>query len=385
MTGSVAPLRIALLGTRGIPANYGGFETFAEELSVRLAARGHRVTVYGRTHHVDPALDGRDYRGVRLRVLPTIRSKYFDTVVHAWLSSLDCLRGDYDVVLMCNAANSLACMVPRAFGKKVALNVDGIERRRRKWNRLGKAYYRLGEWCAVQIADAVVADAEVVAAYYRERYAATPVVIPYGGDPTAAASPRILERWQLAPGSYVLYVSRLEPENNADVVIRAFHGLDTDARLVIVGDAPYADAYKHHLRELAAPDPRIVFTGYQFGADYHALQQHACCYVQATEVGGTHPALVEAMGAGHCVIANATPENLEVVGDAGLSYRLNDSDHLRAQLQSVLSDPVLAANYGKRAAARVAEFYNWDVVTDRYEHLFRSLLAPAKGSDARRD
>src|SRR6185369_10102090 len=182
------------------------------------------------------------------------------------------------------------------------------------------AYYRLGEWCAVKIADAVVADAEVVAAYYRERYAATPVVIPYGGDPTPPASPTILERWQLAPGSYVLYVSRLEPENNADVVIRAFRGLHTDARLVIVGDAPYADAYKRTLHELSAGDARIVFTGYQFGDAYRMLQRNAACYVQATEVGGTHPALVEAMGAGRCVIANATPENLEVIGDAGLAY-----------------------------------------------------------------
>jgi glycosyltransferase involved in cell wall biosynthesis len=333
------------------------------------------VTVYGRTHHVDPALDGTDYRGVRLRVLPTIRSKYFDTVVHAWLSSFDCVRGDFDVVLMCNAANSLACMVPRAFGKKVALNLDGIERRRRKWNRLGKAYYRLGEWAAVKIADVVVADAQVVADYYREYYAATPVVIPYGGDPTPAASPATLARFGLQPGRYVLYVSRLEPENNADVVIRAFRGLTTDLRLAIVGDAPYAHAYKQHLRELAASDSRIVFTGYQFGADYHALQQHAACYVQATEVGGTHPALVEAMGAGHCVMANATPENLEVIGDAGLPYRRNDSDDLRAQLQRVLGDPALAAEYGHRAAARVAERYNWDVVTTQYEQLFRRLLA----------
>jgi glycosyltransferase involved in cell wall biosynthesis len=117
-----------------------------------------------------------------------------------------------------------------------------------------------------------------------------------------------------------------------------------------------------------------VFTGYQFGAAYHALQQHAACYVQATEVGGTHPALVEAMGAGHCVIANATPENLEVVGDAGLSYRKNDVDELRAQLERVLGDPTLAAEYGKRAAARVAASYSWDAVTSRYEELFRSLL-----------
>jgi glycosyltransferase involved in cell wall biosynthesis len=378
------PLRIAILGTRGIPANYGGFETFAEQLSVRLAARGHQVTVYGRSHHVDRALDGSDYRGVRIRSLPTIRHKYFDTIVHAWLSSIDCVRTRYDVVLMCNAANSLACLVPRWLAIKVAVNVDGIERRRRKWNRIAKVYYRLGEWCAVRIADAVVADAEVVAAYYRERHHATPVVIPYGGDLPRADNQAILERWRLRANDYVLYVSRLEPENNADVVIRAFRELKTSARLVIVGDAPYADAYIRRLRELAAPDARIVFTGYQFGEAYHVLQQHSSCYVQATEVGGTHPALVEAMGAGRCVIANATPENLEVVGDAGLSYRRNDSDDLRGQLQRVLADPALAAAYGKRAADRVAESYNWDAVTSRYEELFRSLVAgkqPARRPD----
>jgi len=369
-------MKIGILGTRGIPANYGGFETFAEELSVRLAARGHDVTVYGRSHHVDPALDGRTYRGVRIRTLPTIRHKYFDTVVHAWLSSLDCVRRNFDVILMCNAANSLACVVPRLRGVKVAINVDGIERRRRKWNRIGKTYYRVGEWGAVTIPHAVVADAEVVAAYFRARYRANPVVIPYGGDPPPVASPAILDRWQLAPGRYVLYVSRLEPENNADVVIRAFRGLDTSLRLAVVGDAPYAEAYKQTLRDLAAADPRIVFTGYQFGDAYHALQQHAACYVQATEVGGTHPALVEAMGAGHCVIANATPENLEVIGDAGFSYRKNDSDDLRAQLARILADATLATTYGARAAARVAAHYNWDAVTSRYEELFGSLIRP---------
>src|SRR5262249_43083373 len=150
--GARTRLRIAILGTRGIPANYGGFETFAEQLSVRLAARGHPVTVYCRTHHVDRSLDGSEYHGVRIRSLPTIRHKYVDTVVHAWLSSIDCVRGRYDVALMCNAANSLACLVPRAFAVKVAINVDGIERHRRKWNRVGKLYYRLGEWGAVRIA-----------------------------------------------------------------------------------------------------------------------------------------------------------------------------------------------------------------------------------------
>ena len=366
-------LRIAIIGTRGIPANYGGFETFAQELGIRLATRGHRVTVYGRSHHVDPALDGTDHHGVRIRLLPTIRYKYLDTVVHAALSSIDCVRHPYDIALMCNAANSVFCLLPRWCGIKVVINVDGIERQRRKWNRLGKAYYRFGEWCSVKVAHVMVADAEVVAAYFRDRYAARPVVIPYGGDLPRAESQEALARWGLRPGGYVLYVSRLEPENNADVVIRAFRGLETDARLVIVGDAPYADAYKRQLGALAAGDERIVFTGYQFGAAYVELRSHAACYVQATEVGGTHPALVEAMGAGRCVIANGTPENVEVIGDAGLRYEVNDAEDLRARLRSVLSDAALRGEYGRRAAARVARCYAWESVTDRYEALFRGL------------
>ena len=375
-----APLRVALLGTRGIPARYGGFETFAQELSVRLAARGHQVTVYGRSHYVDRALDGTEYRGVRIRSLPTIRHKYFDTVAHAWLSSLDCVRRSFDVALMCNAANSMACLVPRWFGIPVAINVDGIERQRRKWNRIAKAYYRVSEWCSVKIADALVADAEVVAAYYRTEYRARPVVIPYGGDLARVDGAPQLTRWGLQPGGYVLYVSRLEPENNADVVIRAFRDVATPARLVIVGDAPYADAYKRSLRDLAAADDRVVFTGYQFGDDYRALLQHAACYVQATEVGGTHPALVEAMGAGLCVIANATPENLEVIGDAALPYARNDANDLRLRLQTVLADRALAAEYGRRAATRVAEHYTWESVTSHYERLFRTLLAERRAA-----
>jgi len=255
----------------------------------------------------------------------------------------------------------------------VAINVDGIERQRRKWNRIGKAYYRFSEWCSGKVADAVVADAEVIAAYYRERYGLRPVVIPYGGDLPRAESEAALARWGLSRRGYVLYVSRLEPENNADVVIRAFRGLETDRKLVIVGDAPYADAYKAALRALAAGDPRIVFTGFQFGEAYRELQSHAACYVQATEVGGTHPALVEAMGAGRCVIVNGTPENLEVIGEAGLPYRVNDVDDLRTRLQAVLRDPGLCAEYERRAAARVAQHYTWESVTSRYEALCHAL------------
>ena len=366
-------MNLAILGTRGIPANYGGFETFAEELSVRLVQRGHRVTVYGRSHFIDPALQGRFYRGVLIRLLPTIRHKYLDTVVHTFLSCVDCLRRGYDAVLICNAANSAVAFLPRLAGTRVALNVDGVERKRKKWNTLGRAYYRVGEWLATKLPDAIVTDATVIERYYHDAYGAASVMIPYGVDAQRVTTTAALERFGVRLGTYVLYVGRLEPENNADLVIRAFRQSQTDAQLVIVGDAPYASAFKTRLKELAGDDSRIIFTGFVFGAGYREFLSHALCCVQAGEVGGTHPALVEAMGFGNCIIANGTPENAEVVGDAALLYRVNDADDLRAQLVRVLADPTLRADYSRRAEVRARERYSWDRVVDQYEALFRRL------------
>jgi hypothetical protein len=161
-------VKIAIMGTRGIPANYGGFETFAEELSWRLAERGHDVTVYCRSHNIkDPP---KTYRGVRLVVLPTIRHKYFDTVAHTALSAVHSLRQRYDAVLVCNGANAPFAWLPRMAGSKVTINVDGIERQRRKWNAVGRAYYRACERLSTIVPNALVTDAGVIQRYYREHY-----------------------------------------------------------------------------------------------------------------------------------------------------------------------------------------------------------------------
>lgn len=367
-------MKLAILGTRGIPANYGGFETFAEQLAVRLVRRGHAVTVYGRPHFVDRALHGQLYRGVQVCILPTVRHKYLDTVVHTFLSCVHTLYCRYDVVLICNAANSPFAFIPRLSSSKVVLNVDGIERLRKKWNAAGKLYYRVGEWLATKTPNAIVADAEVIERYYRETYGVSSVMIPYGCELAPATATAALDRFGLVPRQYLLYVARLEPENNADIVIRAFRTLETSMCLAVVGDAPYATEYKARLRALAGHDPRVVFTGFVFGEGYRELQSHAACYVQATEVGGTHPALVEAMGLGNCVIANGTPENHEVLGNAGLLYALNDADDLRRQLERVLADESLRTELGCRARARAQERYSWDSVTNQYEALFQRLV-----------
>ncbi len=362
-------MRIAILGTRGIPASYGGFETFAEHLSTRLVARGHEVTVYGRAHYVSPRQ--LEFHGVKLKVLPTIRHKYLDTVVHTLLSSVHAMFCKFDAVLICNAANSPFVPILRLTGTPVAINVDGLEHQRKKWNWLGRRYYLLAERLSTVLPNVTVTDAQVIHDYYRNRYNAASRMIAYGSEVERRPDRATVRKWRAEPNRYVLYVSRLEPENNAHLVIEAFKKVRTAYRLLIVGDAPYAREYIDNLKERARGDKRIVFTGFVFGQDYRALQQNAYCYVHATEVGGTHPALVEAMGYGNCVLTLATPENLEVVGSAGISYK--DEADLADKLQRVLRDGSLVQSYRHRAQDRVQRNYHWEGVVDRYEQLFSEI------------
>jgi glycosyltransferase involved in cell wall biosynthesis len=357
-------MRIALLGTRGIPANYGGFETFAEELSVRLAERGHDVTVYCRERYPQPC-----YRGVKLRYLPTIRHKYFDTIAHTGFSTLDVLLHRFDVVLYCNAANAIFTLWPRLFGMPTALNVDGVERRRKKWNVVAKSWYLVSEWLATWCCSSVITDAEKIREYYLERYGKDSTFIAYGAETNKLTADDRVRALGLEPDKYVLYVSRMEPENNALLVRQAFEKIQTDFKLAIVGDAPYAADYIRQVKDTT--DKRIIIPGAIYGEGYHQLQSHCAVYVQATEVGGTHPALVEAMGRGALVLYLHTPECAEVAGDAAVSFT---TDTLVEKLQWAVhvSDEERAA-WGKLASERIEKLYSWNAVTDQYERLLLSL------------
>jgi len=307
-------MRIAILGTRGIPASYGGFETFAEELSVRLAARGYQVSVYCRSG----AGLGSVYRGVCLRHLPTIRHKYFDTLAHTFVSTLHLLAHRVDVALYCNGANAIFTALPRVCGIPVAINVDGLERKRKKWNRAAKAWYLVSEWLATFLPSEVVTDARAIQDYYRERYGKHSTFIPYGAEIGKVESTAALAELGLEPGRYFLYVSRMEPENHALQVRQAFERVRTDMKLALIGDAPYAHDYIRQVRDTR--DPRIVIPGAVYGLGYHELDSHCFAYIHATEVGGTHPALIEAMGRGALVLYRDTAENAEVAGDAGIPF-----------------------------------------------------------------
>jgi glycosyltransferase involved in cell wall biosynthesis len=360
-------MKLAILGTRGIPANYGGFETFAEELSIRLAARGHDVTVYGRSNNIQ--YKGKEYKGVKLVILPTVGTKHLDTVSHTFLSVVHAIPRRFDVALICNAANALFAAIPRITGTPVALNVDGIERKRRKWGLAGRTYYRISEYLATLIPNVIVTDAAVIREYYRKEYGVSSWMIAYGAECSRQLTTEIQERLGVRSREYILYVSRLEPENNAHLVISAYESVRTDKPLLIVGDAPYAHEYIASLK--ATRDARIHFPGALYGVAYRELQSHAYVYVHATEVGGTHPALIEAMGAGNCVLVFDTPENREVVGDSGLFF--SSPAELTRLLQKAVDDPELVENYRVKAKARAVANYSWDAIADEYERLLKGL------------
>jgi len=362
-------VKVAILGTRGVPAAYGGFETLAEELSARLAARGHDVTVYARRGAVREELPA--WRGARVVFAPTLRHKYLDTVLHGVTSGLHAAAEGFDAVLVCNGANALACRLPRLLGSgtRVLLNVDGLERNRRKWNRLGKAVYALSERLSCVLPDVVVTDAEEIRRYYRERYGAESAFVPYGSDLPAPADVSVLGRLGLSPGRYVLYVSRFEPENNPDAVVRAWRDVPGDLPLVLVGSAPYAEGFIASLRAEAARDPRVLLPGAVYGEGYRALLANAAAYVHATEVGGTHPALIEAMGFGRPVLVHDTPENREVAGDAALFFDAHAPATLAASLSALLADPPRRVALGESARVRAGARYRWDDVTSAYEAL----------------
>ena len=359
-------MKIAILGTRGIPARYGGFETLADQLSRRLVERGHQVTVYCRKAFTRPD-DVYDQR-IRRVILPGVPSKHFDTLVHTFFSVMHVLFTDVEVILTCNVANSPFVWIPRLAGKATALNVDGLDRKRRKWNVVGQWFLHFCEMLSPITPTRVVTDAKAIQDYYRQRYGKESTMIAYGSDPPPGEAS--LNGFPLTPNRYILYVSRLEPENNPELVIRAYKQIKTDWPLVIVGGNAYKPEYPEYLKSIA--DQRVVFTGGVYGDGYWALQKNAGLCVFASEVGGVHPALVEAMAARNAVVYLDTPENRETAGDCGLSFK--DEGELAQRMESLVSNPGLLSDLADRAKRRAQEVFSWEHITTQYEALFRELL-----------
>jgi glycosyltransferase involved in cell wall biosynthesis len=366
-------MKIALIGTRGVPANYSGFETCVEQLGQRLAARGHQVTVYCRSQYISYAQP--IYKGMRLIKLPTIKNKYLDTFFHTLISSLHALTQGYDIGLYFIVGNSPFVWIPRIVGTKTIIQVDGLDWKRAKWPAPAKKYLQFSEWLATKLPNVCITDSHVVQTYYQEKYHAALPNIPYGSDVEIRAPGPILQQYGLEPQKYILFVGRLVPENCAHHLVDAFRQIETDVKCVIVGGAEYADEYINSLKAKALGDERIIFTGYVFGEGYHELGSNALIFVESSGVGGTHPALVEAMAHGSCVVVHNTPENMETIGDAGFGYDgQQGAQDLARVLIELLQHPGRIIEYASKAQMRANMVYTWEAITDAYVELFEKLL-----------
>lgn len=364
-------MRIALIGSRGIPARYSGFETFYEQLAVRLAERGHDVVVYNRSHFIRDVKG--EYKGVRLRSLPCIRTKHLETLSHTFVSSLDALFRRYDIAYYCIVGNAPLAWLPRLTGARTLLNVDGEDWARAKWGAFARWYQRVCERVATRTPNVVIADALAIRARYRTDYGCDAIFAPYGGNIARDDRTDALAPWALDPRSYFLFVGRFVPENAIDVLIRAFSRVRTDKKLVLVGDAPYMGDYKRYVHSLAGD--RVVFTGYVFGDGYAQLSSHAYAFVMPSGVDGTRPAILDQLGFGSCVLARDSVVNREVLGTCGMLFEgARGEDGLAERLQDMVDRPERVEECRERSRSRIREFYNWERVTDFYEDLFGRMV-----------
>jgi len=376
-------MRIALVGTRGVPARYGGFETAVEEVGRRLVESGHEVVVYCRRGPRGPRgarsaeqLPSR-YLGMELVHLPAVRHKVLETLSHTVLSVAHLARAGaagrrVDAAVVFNSANAPVLPVLRTLGIPVATHVDGLEWKRAKWTGLGRRYYRVAESLAVRWSDALISDARGIEEYYREEFRAESEYIAYGAPQLATVGSDRLAELGLTRHGYHLLVARFEPENHVRMAVEGYAGSSASLPLVVVGSAPYGAAYTARIEAAAASGDRVRLVGPVW--DQELLDQlYANCltYVHGHSVGGTNPSLLRAMGAGAASLAFDVVFNREVLGSAGRWF--TTPEQLGRLVEAAESDVAATVRRGLDTA-REALRYDWDGVADSYEKLCDALV-----------
>jgi glycosyltransferase involved in cell wall biosynthesis len=370
-------LRIAMIGQRGVPATYGGVEHHVEELGARLVERGHDVTVYCRNGYSDED-HAAEYRGMRLRHLPTVSSKHLDAIAHSGLATMSALASHHDVVHYHALGPGLVAPLPRVLSRaRVVLTVHGLDDERAKWSRAAQSVLRTAQWMSAHVPNATIAVSRALADHYAARHGRSAVYIPNGVTPAVSRGPEPLDRFGLEPSSYVLFVGRLVPEKAPDLLIRAFRRMHPALKLVVAGGSSHTDEYVADLRRLAERDRRVVLTGYVYGPTLEALYTHAAAFVLPSALEGLPLTLLEAGSYGIPIVASAIPPHLEVLGGEGPGRRLfasGDELGLAAALDRALSDPTFERIGAAKVRQRILGRYSWDRAAQATEAVYRMAL-----------
>jgi glycosyltransferase involved in cell wall biosynthesis len=364
-------MRIAYLGTMGIPARYGGFETCVEEVATRLAKKGHEIVVYCGYRGLRPQT--RLYKGVQLVYVPCLRSKFLDFPFRAFVSTLDVLRRNVDIVHFFGSDAWPFTLILRIMLLKTVLSLDGLVWNRSSYPSLVRKILRATAGFALYLPHVTIVDSKSVRDWYRENFDKPPTYVPYGANVDLTdPDETILKEKGVENGKYILFVGRLVQEKGVHYLLEAFGKIKTDFELVIVGGDPYGREYESFLREKANGNTK--FLGYVYGEDLRSLCKGAYLYVSPSDLEGTSPALLTAMALGKGVLVSDIPENLETIGGAGFSFRRGDSEDLKEKLQFLLANPGVVDKIRGKAIDRVHNYYDWNKIMDRMEKIYLALL-----------
>ncbi len=362
-------VRVAFIGGRGVVSKYSGIESYYEQAGHELARLGHQVTIYCRTYFTPPmAL----HKGMRIRRLPTIRSKHLETFVHTLLSSLHAMASDYDVVHYHCLGPALFSFLPRLAGKKTVVTVQGLDWQRGKWGRIASRILRLGEAAAVALPNATMVVSKTLREYYASRYQRETIYVPNGASDVPRRSPRELPKWGLVPDNYVLFLGRFSPEKNCHLLIEAFENIPSRMKLVLAGGSSHSDSYVEKLR--SHESDLIRFLPWVSGSNLEELLSHAAIFVLPSELEGLSLALLDAMAAGVCVLTSDIPENREVVDGAGYTFRRGDLSDLEHMLDLLMHNPELRRQAAARGQERIQNEYRWSKIATSIERVYHHVL-----------
>ena len=362
-------LRIAFIGGRGVISKYSGIETYYEEVGKRLAAMGHEVTVYCRSYFTP---DVSEHRGMKLLRLPTVRSKHSETVIHTFLSTIHTMMRRYDLVHYHALGPALFSFLPRMVGIKTAVTVQGLDWQRKKWGRLASAVLRLGEKASVRFPNQTMVVSRALQQRYREQHGVEARYVPNGGLVRERSHPEKIQKWGLTPGGYILFLGRMSPEKGCHLLVEAFERIDTDVKLVMAGAASYCDEYTRDLRTHA--NDRIRILDWVSGEALDELLSNAMIFVLPSDLEGLSLALLDAMGAGLCVLTSDVPENREVVDGVGFTFERGNAADLEDRLRFLIANPIAREAAGRRARKRIEDYYQWQKIADEIERSYFEIL-----------
>lgn len=362
-------LRVAFIGGRGVASKYSGIESYYEEVGKRLAEKGHDVTVYCRSYFTP---DLAEHNGMKLVRFPTIRSKHLETVVHTLLSTLHALTQPYDLVHYHALGPALFSFIPRLFGMKTAVTVQGLDWQRKKWGRFASAVLRLGEKASVRLPSGTMVVSRALQERYKVVHGAETVYVPNGGVLRERSTPRKILELGLDPGRYILFLGRFSPEKGCHLLVEAFEQIDSDVKLVMAGGSSYSDVYSQRLREHAGDRIRIL--DWVSGETLDELLTNAMIFVLPSDLEGLSLALLDAMGAGLCVLTSDVPENREVVEEAGFMFQRGSASDLADRLRFLISNPSIREAAGRSARKRIEQGYQWQKIADDIERAYCEIL-----------